>query len=324
MRFVVVGPGALGCLMATRLAEAAAKTGDALWILDHDPERAGLIGYRGLIYQKLDNRRNYPVDACADPSAIGRADVLFLCVKSYDLRAALSLCRPLLRSGTLAIFMQNGIAHLGLTDLAGAAAPVYGCTSEGATSLGAGQVRHAGDGATHLGFLENCGEAATELLAQTVSVLRAGGLAAFVSEDILTRLWAKLFVNVGINALTAIHDCPNGDLLTLPGVGAEMKAAVEEARRVAEAKGIAVDTDPYRTTVEVCRATAANISSMRQDVLKKRPTEIEAINGAVAREAAGLSIPTPVNDMLVERIKAIEQRYGTRGSGEDGDDTDIR
>jgi 2-dehydropantoate 2-reductase len=71
-----------------------------------------------------------------------------------------------------------------------------------------------------------------------------------------------------------------------------------------------VEKDPYRTTVEVCRATAANISSMRQDVLKKRRTEIDAINGAVVKEAAKFGIQTPVNTSLVERIKEMEKGYG--------------
>ena len=143
----------------------------------------------------------------------------------------------------------------------------------------------------------------------TVSCLQAGGLSVAAAENILDRLWGKLFVNVGINALTAIHDCCNGDLLSLPEAGAEMEAAVREAWNLAVAKGITVAGDPYAITLEVCRATAANISSMRQDVLKKKRTEIDAINGAVVREAARLGIPVPVNESLVRRIKEIEGRY---------------
>jgi 2-dehydropantoate 2-reductase len=98
----------------------------------------------------------------------------------------------------------------------------------------------------------------------------------------------------------------------LPGVEADMKAAVLEAEQVAAAKGISVENNPYQTTVEVCRATAANVSSMRQDVLKKRRTEIDAINGAVVKEAASFGIKTPVNASLVGRIKEMEKGYGVR------------
>ena len=311
MRLAVAGPGALGCLLAARLAEAAAKTGDNIWILDHDRKRADRIRRQGIIYEKFDNRKQYLLEACADPASVERVDVLFLCVKSYDLRSALAYWRPLLVPGTLVVFMQNGIAHLEFSDQVGEAAPAYGCTSEGATYLGVGHIRHAGEGATYLGFLRAQDPASEGLLGRTVSLLQSCGLAVSNSDTILVRLWAKLFVNVGINALTAIHDCLNGDLLSLPEAKLEMKAAVLETEKLASAKGIVVENDPYLTTLDVCRATAANISSMRQDVIKKRRTEIDAINGAVVKEAIKFGIPTPVNASLVDRIKAIEKGYGS-------------
>ena len=314
MRFVIVGPGALGCLVGAKLAEAAARTGDVLWILDHNPKRAEQIHRKGLLYEKFDRQKRYPVNACADPLIIERADVLFLCVKSYAIEATLEFCRPLLQPRTLLVFMQNGVGHVDLQDRVGEAAAAFGCTSEGATLLGTGHVRHAGDGATFLGFLDRPDDISQGLLVKTVAVLQAARLSASVSENILTRLWAKLFVNVGINALTAIHDCMNGELLTIAGVEREMREAVGEAEQVALAKGIPIENNPYQATVAVCRATARNISSMRQDVLKKRHTEIDAINGAVVREALHFGIPTPVNNALVRRIKEIESNYSTQRS----------
>jgi 2-dehydropantoate 2-reductase len=312
MRLVIVGPGALGCLLGAKLAEAVTRTDDILWILDHDPKRADLIQRKGILYEKFDRQKRYPVKACADPEVIGRADVIFLCVKSYALESTLQFCRPLLQPRTLLIFMQNGIGHIDFGNQVGEAAAAFGCTSEGATSLGPGHTRHAGDGATFLGFLDPPDESSRALLVNTVSVLQAGSLSVSASENIRTRLWAKLFVNAGINAMTAIHDCMNGELLTIAGAGEEMREAVREAEQVAIAKGIPIENDPYQATVAVCKATARNISSMRQDVLKKRPTEIDAINGAVVKEALRFKIETPVNDSLVGRIKEIENKYGTQ------------
>jgi 2-dehydropantoate 2-reductase len=309
MRFVIVGPGALGCLLGAKLAEAIARTDDTLWILDHDTKRAEYIHRKGIVYEKFDRQKRYPVRACANPEVIGRTDVLFLCVKSYDLHATLDFCRPLLQPRTLLIFMQNGISHLDLQDQVGEATPAFGSTSEGATYLGNGHTRHAGEGITFLGFLDQPDDVSRVLLSKTVSALQAGRLSASVADNILTRLWAKLFVNVGINALTAIHDCMNGELLTIAGVEREMREAVREAEQLAIAKGIPIENDPYQTTVAICRGTARNISSMRQDVLKKRRTEIDAINGAVVREALQYGVATPINDSLVRRIKEIESNY---------------
>jgi len=316
MRFAVLGPGALGCLMAAKLAEAVTTFGDSLWVLDHNRERAEAIQHQGIIYEKFDKKKQYPIKACADPAVISRVDVLFLCVKSYDLKSALDFCRPLLASGTLIVFMQNGIAHLELQNQVGAAVPVYGCTSEGATYLGVGHTRHAGEGTTFLGCLGNPDMGAgRQMLDRAVSRLRTGGLSVSLSDTILVRLWAKLFINVGINALTAIHDCRNGDLLSLPEAVTEMRAAVSEAEHVAITKGIIVENDPYQTTINVCRSTAANISSMRQDVLKKKRTEIDAINGAVVREAELLGLSAPVNASIVKRMQEIEQGYAGQRAG---------
>ena len=104
----------------------------------------------------------------------------------------------------------------------------------------------------------------------THAVFSAGGLQTHLTNNILARLWAKLFVNVGINALTAILDCTNGELLTLPGIDKRMETAVDEAVLLATAKNIPIIDDPYQTARMVCSKTAKNVSSMLQDVRKKK------------------------------------------------------
>ncbi|MBU0908212.1 MAG: 2-dehydropantoate 2-reductase, partial [Proteobacteria bacterium] len=116
-------------------------------------------------------------------------------------------------------------------------------------------------------------------------------------------------VNVGINALTVIYDCPNGDLLVNAEAKAKLVAAVLEGHAVARALGIDVPTDPVSQTLTVCEATAANISSMLQDVRRRRPTEIGAINGALLDKARELGIDVPVNSELVSRVRQIEDGY---------------
>jgi len=84
---------------------------------------------------------------------------------------------------------------------------------------------------------------------------------------------------------------------------------VNEAEQVARAKGITVSGDPFMATVEVCRKTAANISSMLQDVRRQRRTEIDAINGAIVREGRALGLESPENLRLVQQIKDMEAGY---------------
>jgi len=171
-------------------------------------------------------------------------------------------------------------------------------------------VRHAGSGLTYLGFLGQAPVAMRRLLQKLQVVFEAGGLVVHESDEILARIWAKLFINVGINALTATLDCKNGELLTRPGVEQRMARAVAEAKSVAEAEGIALVDDPLPATKAVCVKTAENVSSMLQDVRKKRRTEIDAINGAIAKKGAAHHIATPENQLLYAEVKEIEARYG--------------
>lgn len=309
MHLLLVGPGALGCLLATIITRGIAATGDKLTLLDYNPQRAALLAADGIHYVRGDEERTVPIAATSNPTAVAPVDVVVLCVKSYDVAASLTTCAPLLTRRTLVLFLQNGIGHLDVHDHLGEACAAFGTTTEGATLLAPGRVRHAGSGVTYLGFLAPCPPHMRELLEKTRSVLTAGALAAHTSEAVLDRIWAKLFINVGINALTATLDCKNGALLTLPGAEARMKRAVAEAGRVAAAEGIAVEDDPFLATRAVCAATAENVSSMLQDVRRKRRTEIDAINGAIVARGLTHRIETPENALLSLQVREIEARY---------------
>ncbi len=303
MKIAIIGPGALGCLMAASLAEA----GNEVWLLDHDVIRASRLSGRGLILEKGGERRIINVKASAEASEIGPVETTLLCVKSHDVASALKRSIPVLTSNTLLIAFQNGILHLDvLKNELGPANLAIGVTSLGSTLIGPGHVRHGGSGIPRIGFLES---ASNSFLDRSARVLTDAGIETRPVDNILDHVWTKLLINVGINGLTAILDCPNGALLDSRSVTERMTGAVREAFAVAEAKGIQVTGDPLAMTKKVCKSTAGNISSMLQDVRKKRLTEIDAINGAIVEQGARLGIPTPINRELVREIKEIEKRY---------------
>jgi 2-dehydropantoate 2-reductase len=138
-------------------------------------------------------------------------------------------------------------------------------------------------------------------------VLRRAGLECQPREDIETVLWEKLVINVGINPLTALLRVPNGVLLTLPSAWEVAVAAAREAQAVAQAAGVDLTGDPEARLAQVCTATAANRSSMLQDILVGRPTEIEALNAQVSQRGAALGVATPVNHLLTRLMRAAEQ-----------------
>ncbi len=295
MKIAVIGPGALGALFAAYLSRTV---GNEIFLLDHYRQRAAEMNNRILL---VDDGREFscPLTITADAEVIGPADLIFLCVKSADVAGALSGARPLFFSESLLVPLENGISHL---DILSPCDMAIGVTAQGATLLEPGRVRHGGNGLTRIGFRQTPSPKAEKKLNKVVNVLNSVGFITEITTEIDSYIWNKLLVNVGINALTAIYDCPNGKLLEEPA-RSRMLAAVREGELVAEARGIRLPHDPQETTLQVCRDTADNISSMLQDVRRSRSTEINAINGALLVEADRFNIPMPVNRQLVRELE---------------------
>ena len=308
MRVAVIGPGAMGCLLAASLCDA-----NEVWLLDHNPDRATLLDQQGLILEKNGLSKNCRVSVTVNPQLIGPVDLALLCVKSGKVKEALQAAKPLFNQDSLLLAFQNGIGHLPLLpEILGDTIWGLGVTSHGATLTGPGHVLHKGQGLTRIGLLSESfrrNDKSRKKLALAAQTLTGAGIETESVSDILNHVWAKLLVNIGINALTAIHNCPNGSLLESAETITIMKAAVLEGKNVAEKIGITLADDPMQVTWEVCRATASNISSMLQDVRAKRPTEIDAINGALIRKAAEIGLATPVNEELLRQVKEIESNY---------------
>jgi 2-dehydropantoate 2-reductase len=135
------------------------------------------------------------------------------------------------------------------------------------------------------------------------------GIETEVSSNIHDLVWAKLFVNIGMNALTALTGFKNGQLLDYSETLGLMEALVSEAVEVARRKGIQIEGSPIEKVKAVAEATRENRSSMGQDFDYKRRTEIDAINGVVVREAARLGISVPYNQMISDLIKVVEKGF---------------
>jgi 2-dehydropantoate 2-reductase len=119
-------------------------------------------------------------------------------------------------------------------------------------------------------------------------------------------LWGKLVINAAINPLTALLGVPNGELLNRSTARALMAALAREAAAVAIAQGIVLPfPDAVVAAESIARRTAANISSMLQDVLRGAPTEIDAISGAIIQAGMQTGVPTPINRTLWQLVKAL-------------------
>ena len=168
-------------------------------------------------------------------------------------------------------------------------------------------MRHAGRGVTLLGRYPRGPREDAQALARALPTRR---LEVRPVDDIEHEMWRKLAVNCTINALTAVHGCPNGALLEPGAAGDEFAALCAETATVLEALGQhALAAELPATAAEVARRTATNRSSMLQDALARRRTEIDYINGFLCRRAEAADIPCHFNRALWKRIRALEQGY---------------
>lgn len=304
MKIAIVGPGALGCLMAGLLKS---RTKEEIWLIDKSPERAKHIREKGIRIEGL-STVSAVVDISTDPKEVGPCDLVMLCVKSYSTEDACKDIKGLISDKTFILTLQNGIGNVQvLDDYFGPERVIAGVTNHGATLLGQGHVRHAGKGDTIIGMSKG---KTLGPVKDAANILTKSGLETKISKDIDSIIWSKLVINVGINALTGITRLKNGMLIKNGGARDILRNAVQEAVKIIKRKRIKLAyDDPIQKVESVCKATNANVSSMLQDVLNSKRTEIDYMNGAITRQGKALGIPTPVNEVLTNLIKTIESNY---------------
>ncbi|NQU38978.1 MAG: 2-dehydropantoate 2-reductase [Lentisphaerae bacterium] len=296
---VIVGPGAIGGLLACRLQSA----GVPVALLDHDHARAVRLNTAGLHLLGDEGERVYPIPVTAHPDGVRPPTWLVLCVKRFQTRAALTSARPLIARHTTIVSLQNGMGEE--EAMLAAADPhrvLCAVTAMGATRQAEDRWQQAGHGITNVSAWRPEAEPRAEAF---VMLLARAGIDALYHPNAVGMLWSKLIINAAINPVSALAGQPNGAILEHPGLRATAHSAAREGVAVAEALGITLDyPDVIQRVDEVCAATATNRSSMLQDMTRHRPTEIDSINGTIVRHGCATSIPIPVNAQLVTDINS--------------------
>jgi 2-dehydropantoate 2-reductase len=298
MKLAIIGAGALGSVIGFHLAAS-----NNVILIDLWQEHINAINTHGLCCVADDSEQIRFLPATTDPALVEPVPVALITVKAAQTSWAATVAAQILQPDGVAYTLQNGLGNAELlAHQLGTQRVGQGVTTLGATLVAPGRVRLAGRGTTTFSATPSL-----SIAYAVADVFRACALPASVSTDLIGLVWNKLIVNVGINALTAILKVPNGALATIPEASKLVRCAVEEAVTVAQAAGITIGlADPVAETLAVAQATAANRSSMLQDILRGAPTEIETINGAIVREGQRLGVPTPFNAFLCDLITALE------------------
>jgi len=275
-------------------------------LLDHRADRAELINEQGVTIEAPAGTYAMSVPCTADAQELSIADLVIIFTKAYGTAAAAEHCGPVVGPETAVLTLQNGLGNYQILQQHFAAEQILaGTTSTGATLLDVGQVRQAGISKTVLGSLT--GNAA--IADSTVELLKSAGLEVELTGDVDALLWRKVLINCAINPLTALTRRRNGELLEIATLRDLAGQVAEEVYSVGQAVGIDWgEFDPRWAVEEVCRATAANQSSMLQDILAGRRTEVQYITGAVTNAAERHGAAAPLCECLTALVEGLSHR----------------
>jgi 2-dehydropantoate 2-reductase len=307
-RVVVIGAGAMGGLFGGLLAEG----GLDVTLVDTWQEHVAAILSNGLRIVGVGGERAIPVGATTDAGTVAAADVVLFQCKAFANEAAAGAARHLFTGQTVAVSFQNGLGNEeALARILGAGNVMGGLTAQAGLVEAPGVVRNFGDLPTIVG--EMAGGLSHRATAIAATFTRRG-LPTGASADIKRDKWKKLLGNVALGAISAVTDLRSFEIMRVPELKQIVLRTVDEAAAVAAAEGVALDVAEAREVLMKLVDTAGggtgtSKSSMREDIARRRRTEIDTIHGAVQRLARRHGLPTPTIDTMIALVKGLESAY---------------
>jgi 2-dehydropantoate 2-reductase len=291
MEIIVLGAGAIGSLYGAKLASRNNVT------LVGRPDHVRVIQETGLRIEGID-AQTVRVGAATGVDQLKPDTLILLTTKVSATASALEPVARIVREDTTIIALQNGLNSEAVARkaLRGRGVVLRGISQFGAIFDRPGIIRYMASGYT---LLEN-----HERSSRIAAVLNAAGLDCRVSANIDTEVWRKLVFNCVVNPITTIIGCEVGEIID-PRLSRLKQLIINECLAVAAAEGVLLEAD-FMSEINAAYAGSRNIVSMRQDLLRGRPTEIDYLNGAIVGLGAKHHLECPVNDGLTSIIKGME------------------
>jgi 2-dehydropantoate 2-reductase len=300
-RVAVVGAGAVGGYFGGMLARAGAPV-----VMIGREAFVRAVEKNGISLDAVEFKESVRVEASTELKDVRGAQIVLFCVKTTDNAATASALVPLLAPGALVVSMQNGVDNAEQIRAASGMEALSAVVYVAASVPEPGRVKHVGRGDLVVGPRNP----ETERIS---ALFERAGVGCRISDNIAGELWTKLTWNCALNAVSALGRAKYGQIAASADARKLVESAVYEVLAVAKAANIHPPgfEDPQVAlagSFKIATQMAEALSSTAQDMNRGKRTEIDSLNGYIARRGAELSVSTPINHALFTLVKLAEGR----------------
>ncbi len=301
MKIGFAGAGAVGSHYGSKLIQA----GFDVLLLARGQHLAALQ-LRGLRHESEGTCKQVAVQATAEVAQLKRCDIVILSCKMTGFNDMIAALQQNIHPEALLVTLQNGVEA---PDMLASAFPQH-AVAAGTAFIGArlespGYVIHSAAGGLRMGmWQQGSGE---KHLPALISAFQCAAVPFRLDDDPAAMLWRKMLWNCGFNGITAITRRYARDMAANAETLAIVSQAMQETVALARALGIAIGEADTLKHIEVTRAMGPVKTSMWQDIEAGHCTEVNFINGYVAKQAEAMQLHAPVNRMLTSLVHAIEK-----------------
>ncbi|HYG54696.1 MAG TPA: 2-dehydropantoate 2-reductase [Burkholderiales bacterium] len=308
MKIAIVGTGAMGSVYAGLFASA----GHEVWAIDAWKEHVAAMKEKGLRLEGASGDRTVKVNATTDAKDAGPCDLVVLATKAMHVQAAASTIKPLLKNETPVLSIQNGLGgpETAASVLGKDRVMVGVVGGFGASMKGPGHAHHNGMELVRLGEF---GGPITERLRKVEDAWKSAGFKVKVFDDIDQLVWEKLICNCAYSGPCGVTEMTVGEVMNDPELAKISAACATEAYLVSQKKKIKLGFDDPAAYVRDFGSKIPNARpSVLLDLLLKKRTEIDVINGSIPRVGREVGMAAPVNETITSLVKAKERKIGAR------------